>query len=230
MLACFEALAIEEALVSPFALREGVLQDLLGRLEHRDPRDKAVKALMKRFAVDPAQVERVRRTALSIFSQVSGDQALGHAHRTMLGWAAELHEIGLSLSHPSYQVHSAYLVEASDMAGFSRQEQIFLATVVGLQRREIPIDFADRLPARMHRALTITLMCMRLSLIFCRTREDEAIPEIKVTLIDSVVQLVLPLDWKDNHPLTIADLDFEQNALQSTGLVLDVSYINHESG
>ena len=56
MLACFEALDINEMVVSPFALREGLLQDLLGRLEHRDPRDKAVKALMSRFAVDPEPV------------------------------------------------------------------------------------------------------------------------------------------------------------------------------
>ncbi len=230
MLACFKALAIEEMLVSPFALREGVLQDLLGRLEHRDPRDKAVKALMTRFAVDPAQVERVRKTALAIFDQVSGDHAIGHAHRNMLCWAADLHEIGLSLSHPSYQAHSAYLVEASDMAGFSRQEQIFLATLVGLQRREIPAEFADRLPVRMHRALAITLLCVRLSWIFCRTRDDEAIPAIEVTLDGSRVQVVLPTDWKDNHPLTIADLDFEENALLITGLVLDISYSGHESG
>ena len=123
MLACFKALAINEMLISPYALREGLLQDLLGRLEHRDPRDKAVKALMSRFAVDPAQVARVQKTALGIFDQLSGKTALNDSHRVMLDWATGLHEIGLGLSHASYQQHSAYLVEASDMAGFSRQEQ-----------------------------------------------------------------------------------------------------------
>jgi len=105
MLACFEALNIKKLVVSPYALREGLLQDQLGRLEHRDPRDKAVKALMSRFAVDTAQVRRVLRTALQLFDQLSSDNELHESQRVMLAWAAELHEIGLSLSHTSYQQH-----------------------------------------------------------------------------------------------------------------------------
>lgn len=228
LLACFKALAIKEMLVSPYALREGVLQDLLGRLEHRDPRDKAVKALMSRFAVDPGQVERVQKTALHIFNSVSDDTAVSEAHRRMLIWATGLHEIGLSLSHESYQRHSAYLVEASDMAGFSRQEQLFLATLVGLQRRDIPSDYASRLPGRLHQPLNVTLLCMRLAWIFCRTREDAAIPGYKVSLDQNRVLLALPHDWVENHPLTIADLKYETKALAMTGLQLELSYINHE--
>ena len=227
LLACFKALAIKEMLVSPYALREGLLQDLLGRLEHRDPRDKAVKALMTRFAVDPAQVARVRRTALKLFDSVSGKAAVEESHRVMLGWAAELHEIGLSLSHESYQRHSAYLVEASDMSGFSRQEQLFLAALVGFQRRDIPPAYAAGLPGRLHRALAVTLLCMRLSWIFCRTREDDAIGDFKVRLKGSSVRLVLPDDWRENHPLTIADLEYEVNALQTTGLQLKIEYTDH---
>ena len=230
MLACFKALDIKEMLVSPYALREGVLQDMLGRLENRDPRDKAVKALMSRFAVDPAQVARVKRTALDIFDQLSGDVAVGKAHRRMLEWATELHEIGLSLSHESYQKHSAYLVEASDLAGFSRQEQFFLATLVGLHRREIPSEYAASLPERMHRALSITLLCMRLSWVFCRTRDDETIPDINITLDNSMVHLALPTSWMDNHPLTLADLEFEEQALQTTGLRLQIEYTGNVPG
>jgi exopolyphosphatase/guanosine-5'-triphosphate,3'-diphosphate pyrophosphatase len=228
MLACFKALAINEMLVSPYALREGLLQDLLGRLEHRDPRDKAVRALMSRFAVDPAQVVRVQKTALGIFDQLSGDPALGNSHRVMLDWATGLHEIGLSLSHASYQKHSAYLVEASDMAGFSRQEQLFLAALVGFQRREIPKDFTARLPLRLHRALSVTLLCMRLAWIFCRTREDEAIPDFTITVDGARVHLCLPSDWMENHPLTVADLEFEEGALRTIGLHLAISYTGHE--
>lgn len=230
MLACFKALGVNEMLVSPYALREGLLQDLLGRLEHRDPRDKAVKALMSRFAVDPAQVARVQRTALDIFDQLSGDSAIGESHRTMLGWAAELHETGLSLSHASYQKHSAYLVEASDMSGFSRQEQLFLATLVGFQRREVPNDYAVRLPVRLHRALSVTLMCMRLSWVFCRTRDDKAIPNIRITLDHSRVHLSLSSSWMENHPLTIADLEFEEEALKTIGLQLKIEFSGNEPG
>ena len=197
---------------------------MLGRLEHRDPRDKAVKALMTRFAVDPAQVERVRRTALEIFDQLSPDQPISRPHRTLLAWAAELHETGLALSHNSYQQHSAYLVEASDMAGFSHQEQLFLAALVGFQRRDIPEDYAARLPKRLYKPLRITLLCMRLAWIFCRTREDEAIRSLRIKLVDTTVHLALPARWMEAHPLTVADLEYEQQALQMTGLDLQIAY------
>ncbi|MGA9573146.1 MAG: Ppx/GppA phosphatase family protein [Lysobacterales bacterium] len=229
MLACFETLGIDELVVSRYALREGLLQDQLGRLEHRDPRDKAVKALMSRFAVDTAQVKRVRKTALNLFNQLSPDAGLNDTHRDMLAWAAELHEIGLGLSHVSYQQHSDYLVAASDMTGFSRQEQLFLATLVGYQRREIPPDYAARLPERLHRALTFTLLCMRLAWIFCRTRDDDGIPDFTISLEDNRVVLVLPADWMENHPLTVADLETEIETLQTTGLKLELHYMDHES-
>lgn len=229
MLALFKALSIKEMLISPFALREGVLQDLLGRLEDRDPRGKAVKAFMSRFAVDPAQVERVKKTALDLFDQLSGDPSLGPAHRTMLSWAADLHETGLNLSHTSYQKHSAYLIDASDMAGFSRQEQLFLAALVGYHRREIPDNYVSALPTRMHRALSICLLCMRLSWIFCRTREDEAIPETRIKLYETTVDLCLPKGWAFTHPLTVADLEFEDLALEAAGLHLQISYSDDES-
>ena len=183
---------------------------------------------MSRFAVDPAQVARVQRTALHIFDSIAADTAVSEAHRRMLSWATELHETGLSLSHESYQRHSAYLVEASDMAGFSRQEQLFLATLVGLQRRDIPPGYASRLPGRLHQALNVTLLCVRLAWIFCRTREDAAIPGYKVKLDDRKVYLALPHHWVENHPLTIADLRHEIKALAMTGLQLDLSYVNHE--
>jgi exopolyphosphatase/guanosine-5'-triphosphate,3'-diphosphate pyrophosphatase len=228
LLACFEALDIKLLDVSPYALREGLLQDQLGRLEHRDPRDKAVKALMTRFAVDSAQVQRVRRTALNLFDQIAPFNELKEAHRRMLVWAAELHEIGLGLSHGSYQKHSAYLVEASDLSGFSRQEQLFLATLVGFQRRDIPADYADRLPTRLHSPLSSTLVCMRLAWVFCRTRDDGAIPPIGIRLEDKRIQLTLSVEWMEKHPLTVADLEYEIQALQTIGLQLEIRYTDDE--
>jgi exopolyphosphatase/guanosine-5'-triphosphate,3'-diphosphate pyrophosphatase len=228
LLACFEALNIEELVISPFALREGLLHDLLGRLEHRDPRDKAVKALVSRFAVDMAQVTRVRTTAMDLFDQLATVHDPDNPFRVMVGWAAELHEIGLALSHTGYQEHSAYLVEASDMAGFSRQEQLFLAALLRFQRRAIASDYAARLPGRLHNSLRVALICIRLSWIFCRTREDEAIPCCRITWAADTIHLNLAEDWMENHPLTIADLIDEEQALAGIGLRLKIAYTDHD--
>jgi exopolyphosphatase/guanosine-5'-triphosphate,3'-diphosphate pyrophosphatase len=110
------------------------------------------------------------------------------------------------------------------MAGFSHQEQLFLAALVGFQRRDIPEDYAARLPKRLYKPLRITLLCMRLAWIFCRTREDEAIPTFRVKLVKTTVHLELPGHWMEAHPLTIADLEYEQQALRMTGLDLQIAY------
>ena len=114
------------------------------------------------------------------------------------------------------------------MAGFSRQEQQFLAALVGFQRREIPVEYADKLPLRMHRALSISLLCLRLAWIFCRTREDNSIPPFKISLDENQVLLTLPRRWESNHPLTIADLQFEETALQTIGLQLETAFTDHD--
>jgi len=223
--ACFEALDIEELVISPYALREGLLQDLIGRLEHNDPRDLTVKAFMTRFAVDEAQVDRVQTTALKLYDQLTTDLNLVPGHRKLLAWASGLHETGLSLSHSSYQQHSAYLVDSSDMAGFSRQEQLYLATLVGHQRRGIPTGYTARLPERLWQGLNIGLICLRLAWVFCRTRDDEAIPDFQTRLSNNTVSLALPADWMETHPLTIADLGLEQQALKTTGLQLKIVFM-----
>jgi exopolyphosphatase/guanosine-5'-triphosphate,3'-diphosphate pyrophosphatase len=139
-----------------------------------------------------------------------------------------LHEIGLALSHPGYQQHSGYLVGASDLAGFTRQEQSFLAALVAHQRREIPSNYAAGLPERLHGPLRSALLCLRLAWIFCRTRDDDAIPAAAIRLDGKHARLVLAGDWKENHPLTVADLKFEKQALKSAGLKLDIEYSENE--
>lgn len=217
--ACFEALEIDTLKVSPYALREGVLADMLGRLEQRDPRDKTVEAFMSRYSVDNGQVERVKRTALTAFDKVADSVSLRPIHRQLLGWAADLHETGLGVSHSQYQLHSGYLVENSDMAGFTRQEQLFLATLVRHHRRAIPRGFTDNLPTRLHEPLRMTLLCLRIGCILCRSRDDTALPAFRLNVSDNTVTVGLPTDWMEAHPLTLFDLQQEARDLKATGLL-----------
>jgi len=216
--ACFEALDIKSMKVSPFALREGVLQDMLGRLEHHDPRDKTVESFMSRYSVNLAQVQRVKHTALAAVDRMSGSMFLRPIHRQLLGWAADLHEAGLSVSHSQYQLHSGYLVENSDMPGFTRQEQMFLAALVRYHRRVIPRSFTDRLPTRLHEPLRMTLMCLRFACILCRSRDDSAIPEFRLTGSDNVITVGFSPAWVAAHPLTVFDLQQESRDLKAIGL------------
>lgn len=222
LFACFKSLGLETIQVSPYALREGVLSDLLGRQEHRDPRDKTVNAFMSRYSVDRAQAERVKEVALRACSKIADGMFLRQIHRDLLGWAADLHETGLGVSHSQYQVHSGYLVANSDMAGFSRQEQLFLAALVRFHRRSIPSSFADNLPSRLMEPLRMTLFCLRFACVLCRTREAKSIPEFKLSGTDNRITVDFPPEWKENHPLTMADLRQESQQLKAIGLQFQV--------
>jgi exopolyphosphatase/guanosine-5'-triphosphate,3'-diphosphate pyrophosphatase len=221
--ACFKALEIDSLRVSPYALREGVLHDLLGRLDSQDPRGKTIEALMSRYSVDRDQVERVKETALKACDKIADTMFLRPIHRQLLGWAADLHEIGLGVSHSRYQLHSGYLVENSDLAGFTRQEQLFLAALVQNHRRFIPGGFADKLPARLHEPLRMTLFCLRFACVLCRSREDDAIPAFRLSSGDNTVTVSFSEQWKENHPLTMYDLQQESRALDAIGLQLRIS-------
>ncbi|MEM1410942.1 MAG: Ppx/GppA phosphatase family protein [Pseudomonadota bacterium] len=220
--ACFEALGIEELKVSPYALREGALHDLLGRLEHRDPRDKTVQAFRARYNVNPAQAGRVKRVALEAFVQIAGEDLEQYAFGNLLGWAADLHEVGLSVSHSHYQRHSGYLVNESDMGGFTQQEQAFLARLVRHHRRDIPERYASGLPARLHEPLRLVLFCLRLACVLCRTRDDAALPAFQLTREGHLLSLRVDAKWAMAHPLTIADLENERSQLRVMGLRLDL--------
>ena len=124
--------------VSDYALREGALFDILGRGSEHDPRDASIRALTERYGADPEQAARVERTALALFDQVAESWKLNADDRRLLAWAARIHEIGLAIAHSQYHQHGAYLVEHSDIAGFSRSEQQFLAALVRNQRRDQP--------------------------------------------------------------------------------------------
>lgn len=221
--ACFDALGIETLRVSPFALREGVLHDLLGRLEHRDPRDKTVQAFRTRYGVDIAQVTRVREVALKAFDCIDDGEFNSLALREILGWAADLHETGLGVSHSHYQVHSGYLVGESDMAGFSQQEQQFLATLVRHHRRSIPDKYASGLPARLQEPLRRLLFCLRFAAILCRTRDDTALPAFDASRDGHHITVSFAPEWAMAHPLTLADLEQERVQLRVPGLYLDIS-------
>lgn len=224
--ACFNVFGLEHLKASPFALREGVLHDLLGRLENRDPRENTIAAFKARHGVESGQAQRVRRTALDASQQIGAAAFLRPVHRKLLGWAADLHEVGLSVSHSHYQEHSGYLVQHSDMAGFTHQEQSFLAALAGHHRRPVPRNFARALPTRLHEPLRFNLFCLRLACILCRTRDDQTIPEFKLVLIDHHLTVKLPQEWCQTHPLTMADLLEEIAQLRPIGLQLSIAQIN----
>ena len=137
--AVFEAFGLEQMRYADGALREGVLYDMAGRNSPEDSRLKSLELLERRYGVDERQAGNVAATARALLDQVRDAWGLDDDQARFLTWGARLHEIGLAISHSQFHRHGAYLLEHSDLAGFSRPEQRLLAFLVRAHRRKFPL-------------------------------------------------------------------------------------------
>lgn len=220
--ASFEALSIDTLQISDYALREGVLFDMLGRNREYDSRLDSVKALQLRYAIDNDQANRVESYCLKLFDQVRKYWDLSTADRDALIWACRLHEIGLAIAHSQHHHHGAYLIENTDISGFSKTEQHFIAIIVRNQRRSI--HYKSLLSLSEERAVT-ALRCallLRLSVLFHRSHSIESIPKLTLQAENNKLTLLISKRWLDKHPLTRADLDSERGYLKSAAINLDI--------
>jgi exopolyphosphatase/guanosine-5'-triphosphate,3'-diphosphate pyrophosphatase len=222
--AAFDALGLQRLVVSKAALREGVLHDLVGRASDDDPRESSVAALMQRYGIDVGQAARVERTALDLFDQVAADWSLSLDDRLMLSWAARLHELGLAIAHSQYHVHGAYILDHSDIAGFSRQEQQFLAALVRTHRRKIPKSAFDALPDRLLAAAHRNALLLRIAVLLQRAHESQEIPRLDAAASANGLDLCLSSRWLETRPLLRADLASEPGDIAPLGITLALEY------
>jgi exopolyphosphatase / guanosine-5'-triphosphate,3'-diphosphate pyrophosphatase len=220
--AMFRTLQIERLQVSKAALREGVLYDMLGRGGVDDPRDVSIHALMQRYGVDTAQAARVEATALFMFDSVAEALSLRPEDRTMLSYAARLHEIGLAIAHSGYHKHGAYVLQHSDIAGFSQQSQRFLAALVRSHRHKVSKSAFEMIPDRLLVYVRRTTALLRLAVLLHRARKDETLPGISLQADAQTLTLHLEKQWLKTHPLLHADLENEQDVMPNLGLHFQV--------
>jgi exopolyphosphatase / guanosine-5'-triphosphate,3'-diphosphate pyrophosphatase len=220
----FTALRVDALHVSDGALREGLLYDLLGRLQHEDARERSVAAMASRYHVDEAQSQRVAATAVMLLEQCAEFWQLeDELSRVILEWSARLHEIGLDISHNGFQRHGAYIAEHADLPGFPRAEQRFLAFLIYSQRHQVNVSLQKQLP-RAWRVKALRLaMLLRLAVLLNRSRSTVDLPPMVLLVGEQSLQLRLDPDWLQSNPLTVADLEREQVFLQEIGYELDFS-------
>ncbi len=218
----FKSLKIDRMSVSPGAMREGLLYDTIGRNTHEDVRVRTVESLVERYAVDRRHASVVESTALRCLDQVCIPWGLHHPdHRWMLSWACRLHEVGLSLSYSGYHKHGAYIVENSDMAGFSRGAQSQLAALIMAHRRRLKPVLLERLREVGGGETGVRLaVLLRLSVTLTRSRNPQPLPPFQITAAGQAIQLRFGPGWLDKRPLTRADLANQRAYLEAAGFEL----------
>jgi exopolyphosphatase/guanosine-5'-triphosphate,3'-diphosphate pyrophosphatase len=220
--AAFETLGIGSLRASKAALREGVLYDLLGRIRHEDVRDRTIRALSERYHVDSDQAERVERTARRCLDQVAEAWKLEPDAAQLLTWAARMHEIGLALSHSGHHKHGGYILENSDMPGFSRQDQLRLAALVKTHRRKLARTAFAAFPEAAAETLLKLCVILRIAVRLHRARSPKPLPSLRLRTVATGLELCFPRAWLEKHPLTSADLEEEDTLLVECGLRLRV--------
>lgn len=202
--ALFRELNIAHMQVSDYAIREGIIHDLAGRFHHRDKRQETLEGMMKNYQIDLNQAQRVGNIATRLWQQISLDPQSGDCE--MLRWAANLHEIGLALSHAGYQKHGAYILQNADMPGFSRQEQQLLGFLVLNHRRKfrgIDANYGFEPDWGL-------VLCLRLACVFARSRRDNLPAKLALRIVDTArFELEVDEAWLDDNPLVRDDLKTE---------------------
>ena len=218
--AVLSELEIDELTPATGAMRQGLLYDLLGRVHHKDMRDVTVAQFMQRYHVDAAQARRVGTLAQSLYRKLTADaKDVDENDPTYIGWAAKLHEIGISVAYSGYHKHSAYILENADMPGFSRDEQI-----AGGAARALAPALAQEGAGRASKARSTCAPCSRCGwpVIFYRGRADIALPSIQARYSGARFRVNVDRAWLAGNPLTAAALREEIREWQRIGFELKV--------
>jgi exopolyphosphatase/guanosine-5'-triphosphate,3'-diphosphate pyrophosphatase len=224
LLAAFRSLDIDAMTFADGALREGLLYDIVGRIQHEDVRERTISALQERYHVDQAHGAAVEQTAMAAWEQVGDQWGLRtDADEDVLRWACRLHEIGLTISHSQYHKHGAYLLRYSDLPGFTQQFQKDLATLVRGHRRKFSAAVFEGIEPEDKPRLRYLCVLVRLAVLIQHPRNLEQPPEFALHGHENKLVVELPQGWLDNRPLTLADLKNERDYLARQDFVLEIS-------
>ncbi len=192
LIAVMTEMAVEVLLPVEAGLRMGVMWDLYARAMHRDRRDESVRLMVSQFHADPARGERVAVEAQALYLQL---KPAGDGYGKLLSWSAQLHEIGMLVSHTGYHKHAAYIIENADLPGFTTREQKAMARLVVAQKGNLrkigealqDLDFAK------------AVLALRLSILLMHARIEADFAELRVRMKNRI-ELDIRRGWVASHP------------------------------
>lgn len=222
--AVLEQFNIDKIHVADATLKEGLIYDTIGRFSDHDARETTIQKMKRRYNVDEEQATRVSKMALFLWKQVNGPELPGISRTKILSWAAQMHEIGLSISHGSYHQHGHYLLHFSDLAGFTRYEQLILAKLVLFHRKKIDSKTLHALDEDAQNALKPMLLCLRIAAVLARRREDIRVRP-KLNTKDGVYVMTVDTPWLKLNPLTHAGIKNEMSYFKRIDVDLKIQAI-----
>ncbi|MDN3380955.1 MULTISPECIES: guanosine-5'-triphosphate,3'-diphosphate diphosphatase [unclassified Pseudoalteromonas] len=217
LIALFESLEIEKMGLAGGALREGVLYSMIPEFHNHDIRKRTIDAFMSRYHVDQKQANRVAELSYQLALQVSQPwPELAPNGFALLKAIAHLHEIGLLIEYKQYQNHTAYILENTDMPGFSQSEHKLIVAAANAHRADLQKGMFQHLGCHQKLAQYLTRL-IRISVILSMRRQDDVLPKLQLSVNNEVLVLSLEGDWLNAHPLMASELQLESKQQAKAG-------------
>ncbi len=136
------ALKVDEILVSPLNLRDGLIREMASREEWTENfTHQIIRSALdfgRRFGIDEPHGRHVAELSRMLFRALQAEHQLGYRYEVILYVAALLHDIGYAVSARSHHKHSMYLIGNGDLFGLSQKDVLLAALTARYHRRSSP--------------------------------------------------------------------------------------------
>ncbi|QIZ77030.1 Ppx/GppA phosphatase family protein [Ferrimonas lipolytica] len=217
LIACFRSLNLTEISFCSAALREGVIVEMSGDQDHNSVCRETVAAMERLHHVDTQHGELVAKTAQQLFSTSPYHK---RQHQLLLKWAARLLEVGLSMNFRGMHRHTGYILDHSNLPGFTVEQQQVLGWLGRFQRKRL--DECSELDLQLIDGDTLRhmLVSLRLAAIWHLGRRNQ---ELQPSLSWHRSKLVVSLpEGQEFDTLLLADLEQEQQRLTAIDWKLEL--------
>lgn len=136
------SLQLEEILVAPINLRDGLLKEMASREEWTENfTHQIIRSAIdfgRRFGFDEPHARHVAELSRMLFRALQSEHQLGYRFEVLLYVAALLHDVGYAVSARSHHKHSMYLISNGDLFGLSQKDILLAALTARYHRRSSP--------------------------------------------------------------------------------------------
>jgi exopolyphosphatase/guanosine-5'-triphosphate,3'-diphosphate pyrophosphatase len=192
-------LKIDSITVSNRGVQDGLLVDYRSRMDsfplqgELSPRERSVLQLGRSCGVNEMHARTVTLLALELFdsARVRGLHPYGSRERELLEYASFLHDIGSFISYTNHHAHSHYIIAHSELPGFDRNENLFMASIARFHRKRTPSkkDLEEiALDAHEREVLKVLIAFLRLAESLDRSHTG-LIQQVRFTGDDDTVHL-----------------------------------------
>ncbi len=171
---------------SPLGLRDGILAQMLSDSDERASVHKAVEQerwqgvleVARRYNIDLKRADAVRADAVKLFDALERVHAMEPDLREMLAAAAMMNEVGKFMNHQGHHRHTQYIIENSEIFGFSPAERTMMSAIARYlgKSRPDPVDRPLRvIPPETQPDVVRCIVLLRLAIALNQNRATQPV-------------------------------------------------------